>query len=213
MHKKISLIAILFSCFLLFPVYAVAIPTLGVAAGDPTDPSYTNLSYDGFPIGLDGGQITIWYGSDSGNINYDPLVNDLWLLTTSANGDDFTFEGIDFTEQDLSVASYKDPVFGVNLTETYPYGGWTPLDTTFYSYEFGEGTNKDFSYLTGNLDVGPEGLVIGDWMYAVLEGNSVDDFSPKTTSSMATPEPASMLLLGSGLLGLVGLGRKKFFKK
>jgi hypothetical protein len=27
------------------------------------------------------------------------------------------------------------------------------------------------------------------------------------------PEPASMLLMGSGLIGLAGWGRRKFFKK
>jgi hypothetical protein len=44
------------------------------------------------------------------------------------------------------------------------------------------------------------------------DGDQIEDVSGGNTGAHV-PEPATILLLGSGLVGLAGVGRKKLFKK
>lgn len=135
-------------------------------------------------------------GFNDGNIGVVPfLVGTVDLVSGSFNGTDG--EGSSFLTN--TITGY-DP----NVIETDPQGANWWLDGTTFDTHLELLTNPLAPTVLA-------GGVIGDGHYFILNDDLILNADASSEFS-AVPEPATMLLLGSGLLGLAGFSRRKFKK-
>ena len=174
---------------------------------------------------------------NSYNINSATYGN--WLINISSYVDqktigNTTYDSFHYTLQTLNNTPGAGKELDIWLGDTGVYGtDWT-FDLAISPSSVGDGNSVTVSHYTDpiywstwNLDDGPtyvdDGKLIDSfaatytedaaiWTYLQITNESGNTFSVDYDLA-PVPEPATMLLLGFGLIGIAGASRKKLFKK
>ena len=193
-----------------------SVPNSGNVGTSATIGNITFESINGLSIYFGTGPTGVNLGGSGGGLIYD------W--TSYLDGNDIAISGSE--DLRVTILALASPVYSLGFDFVEPTDVTTNVaerdivDSSFLVKLMDSGTATVFDSFSFNA---PDDVAyfVGAWTnygfdrVEIIETGGIDNefFGEFYTGTTPVPEPATMLLLGSGLIGLAAVGRKKFRKK